>query len=521
MSKLVIATGDDPSVLNLHGKSVTVGRAPDNDVVLHGPNISRRHCRLEALPGGTWRLEDLRSTNGTYLNGEPVSQMALEHDDRILIGQMMIMYVDDDRDPWDALETSGVVFPWRPIRETSQPTPAAGIPLFNQEVVSAEISEEIGAKASDDFALQAHSPTRAYPIALQPNQRRTAYLKELLPRLSRAGQDVASELDLGQLMATIMAELAHWTGCTRAQLLLYDEDTGMLQPTLGHRLEYEALPEVERRFMDRMVKRALDRKEPVMWSGLQRSVDPAARHAGIPPKVDSGLCLPLTASVRLPTRERRRSERQRRALGAIYLDSPVGTVELEDETLRLLEAVCAQAVAALQNAQLHYQATTDQMTRLYNRMFMWRLLTSEVQTAKRDQTTVGLILLDLDHLKMINDTHGHAAGDEVIIRVARRLSHSIRGDDLAARWGGEEFLILLPEQPLEGVIAVAQKVLHAISEQPIGSQQLRVSASAGVALYPDHGTTPDELIHHADEALYRSKEAGRNRITPYRAAVLR
>ncbi len=507
MSKLVIASGDDPAVIELRQRPVTIGRAPDNDIVLRGPNISRLHCRLEFLPGGAWRLEDLRSTNGTYLNGAPVSQMALEHDDRILIGQMMIMFVDDEKDPWDALETSGVVFPWRPVREPSQPTPAVGIPAFTEEL------------STDELSLEARSPTRAYPIALQPNQRRTAYLKELLPRLSRAGQNVASELDLGELMATIMAELTHWTGCERAQLLLYDEDTGMLQPTLGHRLEYDTLPEVERRYMDRMVKRALDRKQPVLWSGLRRSVDPATRSARLPPDVDSGLCLPLTVSVRLPTRERRRVARQRRALGAIYLDSSRAIEELEDETLRLLEAVCAQAVAALQNAQLHYQATTDQMTRLYNRMFMWQLLSSEVQTATRDRSNVGLILLDLDHLKQINDTHGHAAGDEVIIRVARRLRHAIRADDLAARWGGEEFLILLPEQPLEGVVAVAQKVLRAICDQPIGAQRHQVSASAGVALFPDHGITPDELIRHADEALYHSKEAGRNRLTLYQSAA--
>jgi diguanylate cyclase (GGDEF)-like protein len=507
MSKLVIASGDEPAVIPLGQRPLTIGRAPDNDIVLRGPNISRRHCRLESLQEGVWSLEDLRSTNGTYLNGEPVSQMALEHDDRILIGQMMLMYVADEREPLDALETSGVVFPWRPVREPTQPTPAVGIPAFTEEL------------NTDDISVAEQSPTRAYPIALQPSERRTAYLKELLPRLSRAGQDVASELDLGQLMATIMAELAHWTGCERAQLLLYDEDTGMLQPTLGHRLDYETLSEVERRYMDRMVKRALDRKQPVLWSGLARSVDRTARSAGLPPGVDSGLCLPLTVSVRLPTRERRRTERQRRALGAIYLDSPHATDDLEEETLRLLEAVCAQAVAALQNAQLHYQATTDQMTRLYNRMFMWQLITSEVQSAHRDGANVGLILLDLDHLKQINDTHGHAAGDEVIIRVARRLRHAIRADDLAARWGGEEFLILLPDQPLDGVVSVAQKVLHAICDQPIGTQQHRVSASAGVALYPDHGLTPDELIRHADEALYHSKDSGRNRLTLYRSAA--
>ena len=91
------------------------------------------------------------------------------------------------------------------MRATSQPTPAAGLPVLAER------------QTTDDLTLEASSPTRAYPIALQPSQRRTTYLKELLPRLSRAGQDVASELDLGQLMATIMAELAHWTGCERAR----------------------------------------------------------------------------------------------------------------------------------------------------------------------------------------------------------------------------------------------------------------------------------------------------------------
>ncbi|MFH2010115.1 MAG: diguanylate cyclase [bacterium] len=504
MAKLVIEVSDEPLVVPLSWQPVSIGRAPDNVVVLDRSNVSRRHCLLEPLQNGTWRVLDLTSTNGTFLNGEAVSRMALEYDDRIQIGSVMMMFVEDATDPHDALQTSGKVFPWSPVRRRDDPTPVFGIGSVDTP----------GERTYDDRAAF-DAKTRQYPLVSRPRQERERYLRELLTRLTRVGQDVASNLDLGNLMATILAELVGWTGCDRAQLLLYDDDTGMIQPALGHHLDYETVSGRERRFIERTVKQTLERKTIFLQTGIYLTRDPFDDGTAIPPNVDTAICLPLTVPLRLPNGDRRRPGRQRRAMGAIYMDSAEPIAELESETLQLLETVGAQAVSALQNAQLHYQASTDHMTHLYNRMFMWQLLSEELKTARQDGSSVGLILLDLDHLKRINDTWGHAMGDEVIQRVARRLNHAIRKDDIAARWGGEEFLILLAHQPPHGILAVAEKVQEAISNRPIGSQQLRVSASFGIALFPDHGDTADELLRHADEALYHSKHAGRNQITIY------
>ncbi|MGH9577502.1 MAG: diguanylate cyclase, partial [Terriglobales bacterium] len=169
--------------------------------------------------------------------------------------------------------------------------------------------------------------------------------------------------------------------------------------------------------------------------------------------------------------------------------------------------------AALHN--LHTQAVTDPLTRLVNRRYLAEFLPREVIRTQRKGASLAVLMIDLDHFKRVNDTFGHDAGDIVLTQVAKLLMAHIRGSDIACRYGGEEFVLVLPDTTLEGArrraeeirVAVKELQLHHL-ENPLGP----ITVSLGVALLPGHAASPEALIRVADEALYEAKEAGRDRV---------
>ena len=163
--------------------------------------------------------------------------------------------------------------------------------------------------------------------------------------------------------------------------------------------------------------------------------------------------------------------------------------------------------------ELAKAATTDFLTGLLNRLAMLRLIEQEMGRIKRTTAPFALILGDLDNFKAINDTFGHEAGDQVLVRVAAILGDNIRAQDAVARWGGDELLLFLPETPLAGALEVARKILAAMSACSIEAegQHIDVRLSLGVsAIAP--GMSVNECLRFADGALYRAKTAGRNQV---------
>jgi diguanylate cyclase (GGDEF)-like protein len=159
-------------------------------------------------------------------------------------------------------------------------------------------------------------------------------------------------------------------------------------------------------------------------------------------------------------------------------------------------------------------AISDPLTGLHNRRFFDQSLELEVARAGRG-SSLGLLLLDLDHFKWINDRHGHQVGDDVLVEVARRLVPAVRGGDLVARYGGEEFVVLLPDTSPARMREVAERCRRAVSAQPYVSGtglQLAVTVSVGGANLPEHAGDVDELVHVADKALYRAKALGRDQV---------
>ena len=198
-----------------------------------------------------------------------------------------------------------------------------------------------------------------------------------------------------------------------------------------------------------------------------------------------------------------------------------GTLELVgdsfgDEQRLNATSLVAQAVVALENARLHRmverQALVDGLTGLANRRASADALQAEVARAERLETPLSVVLSDLDGFKEVNDVHGHAVGDEVLKGFAAVLRDTLRESDLAGRWGGEEFLLLLPGADEEGAARFAERVRAALAARSIpGAPGLRVTASFGVAEYA-RGSDTEELVAAADQALYRAKRSGKNRV---------
>jgi diguanylate cyclase (GGDEF)-like protein len=199
---------------------------------------------------------------------------------------------------------------------------------------------------------------------------------------------------------------------------------------------------------------------------------------------------------------------------------PPALKESRPETRKLwVLAVSEHLSLALANLKLRetlrIQAVRDSLTGLYNRRHMEHALEREVLRAARNRRTVGLIMLDLDYFKSVNDTYGHEVGDLLLRSVGEFLQANVRAEDIACRYGGEEFVVILPEASPAMSLARAQELWKGLQELHVNfrGELLRgATASVGVAAFPGHGRTAQALIAAADAAMYAAKRHGRDRV---------
>jgi diguanylate cyclase (GGDEF)-like protein len=162
---------------------------------------------------------------------------------------------------------------------------------------------------------------------------------------------------------------------------------------------------------------------------------------------------------------------------------------------------------------LRSQSIRDPLTGLFNRRYMEESLEREMRRAARGHHPVGIIMLDLDDFKGFNDAHGHDAGDALLRLVGTTLQRSVRAEDIACRYGGEEFALILPEASLVDAVARAEAIRESVRALAIDHRRQQVAGgtiSAGVAVYPEHGPTGHAVLRAADAALYQAKIAGRD-----------
>ncbi len=213
--------------------------------------------------------------------------------------------------------------------------------------------------------------------------------------------------------------------------------------------------------------------------------------------------------------------------GVFFLRRALNEPKLTLEDIEFADTVVKAAVAAVQrakvlestmadNRRLEVLAHTDPLTAVLNRRALTERLASELERVKRYETQVSLLLIDIDHFKRVNDSYGHLVGDDVLMDVGALLQRAVRSVDVVARYGGEEFVIALPETGLMGATVFAERIRELIEEHRFshaGGSELHLTASVGVACYPSPGLeTVEDLLATADQALYRAKAEGRNRV---------
>ena len=195
-----------------------------------------------------------------------------------------------------------------------------------------------------------------------------------------------------------------------------------------------------------------------------------------------------------------------------YLRKPFEANELMARVSAALRTKWLQDELRTRNAELDRVARIDMLTNIYNRRHLDEHLRSVISAARRHDRTIGVLIVDIDHFKNVNDEHGHLAGDAVLREVAVRLAQAMRTEDALGRWGGEEFLAVLTDTPPEGVRVMAERLRQVIAAAPFtldDGSQIRVTVSVGHA----SGTEDAEvLVHRADDALYVAKAEGRNRV---------
>jgi diguanylate cyclase (GGDEF)-like protein len=327
---------------------------------------------------------------------------------------------------------------------------------------------------------------------------------ELETATNRISSAVSSSLEIESILQSAVEEVGRALKARRAAIVLWHEDTNRPEGMCVYeRDEAPVLPGISQAGQGMMALPRSNGRPGVAVAGPGRAVraDEKALIESEQVMIAGPLEVPITY--------------RKSVIGVLVVEDDAPNRNWEDEEVLMVKTVSDQLAVAISHARLFQhvqtQAMTDALTGLYNHRHFQERLEREVKLADRNGAPVSLILLDLDHLKHINDTHGHRTGDAALCHVAKIMRATVRDVDVCTRYGGEEFVIILPQCGREDAINVAERLREAIASTPV-QKVGQVTASVGVATYPSAAKSKEELVEMADRAMYLAKAAGRNRV---------
>ena len=322
--------------------------------------------------------------------------------------------------------------------------------------------------------------------------------------LNEIGKALTSSLDIGEVMHVILAKVSELLKPRNWSLLLKDHETGELYFKAAVGAGSELLAGLRIKAGEGIAGWVAQHDQPLLVNDVHSDPRFASRFDKASSfHTKSILCVPLTF--------------KNRTLGVIELVNGEGDGPFGDEDLRILGTVAEFSAIAIENAQNFHKVqeltVQDDHTGLFNSRHLMRQLEQEIVRATRFGHPVSLIFFDLDHFKLVNDQHGHQAGSRVLFEVGRLLLGMLRSTDVPVRYGGDEFVVLLPETSKDQAMDAARRIGRMISATPFLAEKrygpLSLTASLGVAAFPDDAREAEDLIKRADEAMYRVKAEGR------------
>jgi diguanylate cyclase (GGDEF)-like protein len=323
------------------------------------------------------------------------------------------------------------------------------------------------------------------------------------------GKTLTSSLDLQAVLGLIMERVRHLLKPRAWSLLLVDEKTDELCFEIADSPVAERLSGLRLKMGEGIAGWVARHGLPVLCEDVRRD-ERFARH------VDAMLSFTTCSVICVPLMIRER------VLGVIELINSLDEVQFNDADLKILGAIADYAAIAIDNARnferIHELVITDELTGLFNANHFHTLLDHEIERAKRYASEFSLVFLDLDRFKSVNDTHGHLVGSRLLSEFGGLLKRHVRASDQCARYGGDEFVIILPNTSSERAVAMVSNLREVIATHSFladNGERLRVTASYGIATYPADADNKRGLIQAADTAMYRVKESTRDGVRTF------
>ena len=333
-------------------------------------------------------------------------------------------------------------------------------------------------------------------------------LEQQIERLSlfhEVGKAVASTLDLRKVLETIMAKISDFLRPDTWSLLMLDEKSNELYCEMATGAGNTSLKDVRVKLGEGIGGWVAEHGEPVLIEDVSKeprfSLKNEAWHAG----ARSIVCVPVKSRLRV--------------LGAIELVNTSENQHFHEADIPILVNRADYAAIALENARyvqrIHELTITDDCTALYNARHLNFVLDSEIYRSIRYGYEFSVIFIDLDHFKQVNDTHGHLAGSKLLWHVGTMIKGHLRLIDYAFRYGGDEFVVLLPQTSKHNALSVVRRLRELLNSKVFLDEEglnVKVTASFGVAGFPSDAHTRKDLLHLADEAMYLVKNTTRDNI---------
>ncbi len=375
---------------------------------------------------------------------------------------------------------------------------------------SQKIFKDIGAEADCQIIPELLGVQEATPSAQEvfheqetSPQQRFSSERKIMTALETS-RYLSSILDLDELLEKIMDKAIELLGAEKGILFLYPEDRNQpqeLEVRVARNVECVE-NEKDTFFTSQSIIRKVEKeKKPLIIEDAVTDDIFKEQSSVINYALRSVLCVPI--------------QHRNILLGVIYLDNGMISGLFNREDLWVLELISSQAGVSIENARLFKQSVMDALTGIYNRAYFDNFLLHSVQEAREKRAPLSLMLIDVDKFKIFNDTYGHQVGDIVLQSVAQEISNNVGKDDVAARYGGDEFVVILPGSRKENAGRVGRKINRAVQDRIVQHEmnsgkieQLCITVSVGVAELTGDDRT--ELVENADQALYQVKELGRN-----------